>query len=289
MLTVKAALEELMASMDRVDAQVILSHVLGVNRAWIAANPMRILTETEDAKIDVLAAQRAMGQPIAYLLAKREFYGREFEVTPAVLIPRPETETLIEAALARLDSSIPSTVLRNHEASILELGTGSGAIAVTLAAERPEASIVATDASDAALQVARRNAVRHGCAERIDFALGSWYEPVAGRRFDLIVSNPPYVAARDPHLARGDLRFEPPQALTDGSADGLGSIGAIVAGAPRHLLPGGWLLLEHGHDQAAAVSKLLQAARFEERVCLEDLAGIPRVAGGKISPTRRST
>jgi release factor glutamine methyltransferase len=279
MLTVKAALEELMASMDRVDAQVILSHVLGVNRAWIAANPMRILTETEDAKIDVLAAQRAMGQPVAYLLARREFYGREFEVTPAVLIPRPETETLIEAALPRLAP----------QASILELGTGSGAIAVTLAAQRPEASVVATDASEAALQVARGNAMRHGCAERIDFALGSWYEPVGGRRFDLIVSNPPYVAARDPHLARGDLRFEPPQALTDGSADGLDSIRAIVAGAPRHLLPGGWLLLEHGYDQATAVSKLLEAARFDERVCLEDLAGIPRVAGGKISPTRRST
>jgi release factor glutamine methyltransferase len=273
MHTVKAALEELMASMDRVDAQVIMSHVLGVNRAWIAANPMRILTETEDAKIDMLAAQRALGHPIAYLLAGREFYGREFEVTPAVLIPRPETETLIEAALARL----------TPKASILELGTGSGAIAVTLAAQRPEARVMATDAAESALAVARRNAMRHAVADRITFALGSWYAPVGERRFDLIVTNPPYVAAGDPHLARGDLRFEPAHALTDGSRDGLDSIRAIVAGASAHLVPGGWLLLEHGYDQAPAVAKLLADAGFAERVFLTDLAGIPRVAGGKIA------
>ena len=273
MHTIKAALEELMASMDRADAQVIISHVLGVNRAYIAANPMRILTETEDAKIDVLAAQRAMGAPIAYLTAKREFYGREFEVSPAVLIPRPETETLVEAALARLAP----------KASILELGTGSGAIAVTLAAQRPQARVVATDASARALAVARANAARHGCAERVEFVLGSWYAPLAGRRFDLIVANPPYVAAADPHLARGDLRFEPQQALTDGSRDGLDSIRAIVAGAPDHLDRGGWLLFEHGYDQAAAARALLEAAGFRDIVSLDDLAGIARVAGGKIA------
>ena len=273
MHTIKAALEELMASMDRVDAQVIISHVLGVNRAYIAANPMRILTETEDAKIDVLAAQRAMGAPIAYLVAKREFYGREFEVTPAVLIPRPETETLVEAALARL----------TPKASILELGTGSGAIAVTLAAQRPEATVTATDASEHALAVARANAARHGCAARIEFLLGSWYAPLAGRRFDLVVANPPYVAGADPHLARGDLRFEPQQALTDGSRDGLDSIRAIVGGAAAHLNRGGWLLFEHGYDQADAARRLLEAARFRDILSLDDLAGIPRVAGGKIA------
>ena len=270
MLTVKAALEELLASMDRVDATVIMSEVLGVNRAWIAANPMRILTETEDARIDMLAAQRALGQPIAYLLQRREFYGREFVVNADVLIPRPETETLIEAALARL----------TPRATVLDLGTGSGAIAVTLACQRPEARVVATDASAAALRVARENAARHHCGSRIEFLEGEWYAPLGERRFDLIAANPPYVAAGDPHLARGDLRFEPRAALTDGSADGLASIRAIVAGAGRHLQPGGWLLLEHGYDQALAVREILARAGFEGLVSLPDLAGIPRVAGG---------
>lgn len=261
-----------MASMDRVDAQVIMAEVLGVNRAWIAANPMRILTETEDAKIDALAVQRAMGRPVAYLLRRREFYGREFEVGDDVLIPRPETETLIEAALPRL---LP-------RASCLDLGTGSGAIAVTIACQRPAARVVATDVSAAALEIAARNAGKHGCAGRIEFVRGSWYQPVGDRRFDLVLSNPPYVAAGDPHLGRGDLRFEPPGALTDGSADGLDSIRAIVAGAPLHLVPGGWLLFEHGYDQAEGARRLLEAAGFEDIVSLPDLAGIPRVAGGKI-------
>ena len=273
MHTIKAAIEELMASIDRVDAQVIVCHVLGVNRAYLAANPMRILTETEDAKIDVLAAQRALGAPVAYLLRKREFYGRDFEVSDAVLIPRPETETLIEAALARLTPT----------ASILELGTGSGAIAVTLAAQRPEARLVATETSKGALEIARRNAQRHGCAERIEFLQGSWYAPAGNRRFDLVISNPPYVAAQDPHLARGDLRFEPRQALTDGSRDGLDSIRAIVRDAPAHLRKGGWLLFEHGYDQADACRALLAAAGFADILSLPDLAGIARVAGGKIA------
>jgi len=277
MHTVKAALEELMARMDRIDAQVIMAHVLGVNRAWIAANPMRILTESEDARIDMLAAQREMGEPIAYLLNVREFYGRDFIVNRAVLIPRPETETLIEAALARL----------TPRASCLDLGTGSGAIAVTLACQRPEARVVATDASAEALGVARANAERHHCEDRVELLQGSWYEPVGGRRFDLVVSNPPYVAAGDPHLARGDLRFEPPRALTDRSADGLDSIRAIVAGAGAHLAPGGWLLFEHGYDQAAAARGLLEAAGFADIVSLPDLAGIPRVAGGKMAAESR--
>jgi release factor glutamine methyltransferase len=270
--TVKAALEELMTSMDRTDAQVLMAHVLGVNRAWIAANPMRILTESEDAKIDMLAVERAMGRPVAYLLGSREFYGYEFAVDPAVLIPRPETETLVEAALARLAP----------QDSCLDLGTGSGAIAVTIAKQRPNARLVATDASAAALALARRNADRHECADRIEFLEGPWFAPVGERRFDVIVSNPPYVAAGDPHLARGDLRFEPQGALTDGSADGLDSIRAIVAGAPGHLNPRGWLLLEHGYDQAPAVRELLEAAGYKDLVSIPDLAGIPRVAGGKI-------
>ena len=272
MHTVKAAVEELMASMDRTDAQVIMAHVLGVNRAWIAANPMRILTESEDAKIDMLAVERAMGRPIAYLLGNREFYGYDFEVGPDVLIPRPETETLVEAALARLAP----------RDTCLDLGTGSGAVAVTIARQRPEGHVVATDASAAALALARRNAETHDCAGRIEFLQGSWYEPLGERRFDVIVANPPYVAAGDPHLSRGDLRFEPQHALTDGSPDGLDSIRAIVGGAARHLNPRGWVLLEHGYDQAAAVGALLAAAGFRDLVSIPDLAGIPRVAGGKI-------
>lgn len=274
MHTVKSALEELMLVMDRVDATVIMSDVLGVNRAWIAANPMRILTETQDAKIEMMAAQRALGTPVAYMLNRREFYGRDFALDSSVLIPRPETETLVEAALARMAP----------RDSCLDLGTGSGAIAVTIACTRPEARLVATDTNAAALRVARANAERHHCAARIEFVHGSWYEAVEGRRFDLIVSNPPYVAADDPHLSRGDLRHEPREALADGSRDGLGSLRAIVAGAPAHLEPGGSLLVEHGYDQAGAVRALLEAAGFVSIVSISDLAGIPRVAGGKIPP-----
>jgi release factor glutamine methyltransferase len=270
--TVKAALEELMASMDRTDAVVIMAEVLGVNRAWIAANPMKILTETQDARIDMLGAQRALGRPIAYLLNRREFYGRDFALDASVLIPRPETETLVEAALARLAP----------RDSWLDLGTGSGAIAVTLASQRPESKGTATDVSGPALRVARGNAERHHCEGRIEFLEGSWYEPLGERRFDLIVSNPPYVAANDPHLRQGDLRFEPSEALTDGSADGLASIRAIAAGAAAHLRPRGWLLFEHGYDQAEGARAVLEAAGFGSIVSLPDLAGIPRVAGGMI-------
>jgi release factor glutamine methyltransferase len=272
MHTVKAALEELMTSMDRTDAMVIMAEVLGVNRAWIVANPMRILTESQDAQMDMLGAQRAMGRPVAYLLNRREFYGRDFALESSVLIPRPETETLVEAALARMAP----------KDTFLDLGTGSGAIAVTLACQRPEAKGMATDVSEAALRVARGNAQRHDCGERIEFAKGDWYEAVGDRRFDLIVSNPPYVAANDPHLAQGDLRFEPPEALTDGSADGLASIRAIVSGAARHLNSGGWILFEHGYDQAGATRALLESASFASIFSLRDLAGIPRVAGGKL-------
>jgi release factor glutamine methyltransferase len=272
MYTVKAALEELMRVMDRTDATVIMSEVLGVNRAWIAANPMRLLTETQDAQIEMMAAQRAMGRPVAYMLNRREFYGRDFALDSSVLIPRPETETLVEAALARMAP----------RDTFLDLGTGSGAVAVTLAAQRPDSRGLATDVSEAALRVARANAERHHCAERIEFAKGSWYEPVGARQFDIIVSNPPYVAANDPHLAQGDLRFEPRESLTDGSGDGLASIRAIVAGAGRHLKPRGWLLFEHGYDQASAARALLESAGFGSIVSLPDLAGIARVAGGKI-------
>ena len=279
--TVQAALDEASAAIGRVDARVLLAHQLGVDRAWLAANPMHVLSESEDARVDLAVAQRSLGHPVAYLVGKREFYGRDFAVGPDVLIPRPETETLVEAALA---------VLRRPRDDggplVLDLGTGSGAIAATLACECPQLRVVATDASAAALELARANARALGCAERIEFLEGSWYAPLGDRRFDLVVANPPYVAAGDEHLAQGDLRFEPPRALTDGSADGLDSIRAIVAGAAAHLVEGGWLLFEHGYDQAGAVARLLAQAGFRDLVTIADLAGIPRVAGGKMDLSR---
>jgi release factor glutamine methyltransferase len=289
MHTLKAALEEAMATIDRIDAQVLMAHVLGVNRAYLVANPMRVLTESEDAKVDMLVARRALGQPVAYLVENREFYSRDFSVGPEVLIPRPETETLVEAALSRLPAHHPGEARRavkpetaSRGPAILDLGTGSGAIAVTLACERADARITATDVSADALAVARRNAAAHACAQRIELLHGSWYEPVGERRFDMVVSNPPYIACGDAHLGQADLRFEPAHALTDGSADGLGALRAIVAGAAAHLHAGGWLLLEHGYDQAEAVARVLADAGFSERISLPDLAGIARVAGGKL-------
>lgn len=267
--TVAAALDEASADIGRVDARVLACHLLGVGRAWLAANPMHVLTESQDAQFDSLVARRAVGWPVAYLVGAREFYGRDFEVGPAVLIPRPETETLVEAALGRIPPG----------GAVLDLGTGSGAIAITLACERPDAIVHAVDASADCLAAARANAERLGA--KVAFALGSWYEPVAGQRFDVVVANPPYVAAGDRHLAEGDLRFEPRSALTDGSADGLASIRAIVAGAPGHLKSGGWLLIEHGYDQAGACGALLAGAGLDGVLSIPDLAGIPRVAGGR--------
>jgi len=276
--TVRAALEEATLSIDRVDARVLLAHLLGVDRAWLFANPMHVLTETEDARVDLAVAQRALGHPVAYLVGRREFYGRDFAVRPAVLIPRPETETLVEEALR--------VVRRMREGgrapAVLDLGTGCGAIAVTLACEVPGLRVVATDVSAAALEVAGANVRDHGCEERVELLEGSWYAPLGGRAFDLVVANPPYVAAGDAHLGRGDLRFEPGGALTDGSPDGLASIRAIVDGARGHLAPGGALLFEHGYDQAEAVAGLLARAGFAGLVSIPDLAGIPRVAGGHL-------
>jgi release factor glutamine methyltransferase len=286
-LTLKAALEEATEAIGRVDAHVLVAHLLGVNRAYLAANPMRVLTESEDARVDMMVAQRAMGQPVAYLLGKREFHSREFAVGPDVLIPRPETETLVEAALARLPRPGPGQPmlpggLRPRPATVLDLGTGCGAIAVTLACERPDLAVVATDASAGALEVARANALALGCAPRVELLRGEWFEPLGERRFDLIASNPPYVAGEDPHLGQGDLRFEPRSALTDGSPDGLDSIRCIVAAARAHLHGGGWLLLEHGYDQAGAVRERFAQAGYREIVSIPDLSGIARVAGGKI-------
>lgn len=276
MLTLKAALEEATAAIGRVDAHVIVAHLLGVDRSYLVANPMRVLTETEDARIDMLVARRSMGHPVAHLIAEREFYGQRFTITPDVLIPRPETEILVEAALERLPPRTSHLVPRTR---VLDLGTGSGAIAVSLSAERPDLRVTATDTSAAALSVARANAAALGA--QVELVEGSWFEPLEGRTFDMIVSNPPYVASADPHLTKGDVRFEPSAALTDGSADGLGAIRAIVAGAAAHLEPRGWLLVEHGYDQGDRVRRILEEAGFTDLIAVDDLAGIPRVAGGR--------
>jgi release factor glutamine methyltransferase len=274
MRTIHASLQEAEDTIGKVDARVLVCDVLGVDRAFLATHPFHILTETQDAQIDMLVAQRLLGQPVAYLIGRREFYGRDFAVDPNVLIPRPDTETLVEAALERIPGG---------DCSVLDLGTGSGAIAVTLACERPAARVTAVEANSGALAVATANAERLAPG-RVELLQGNWFEPVAGRRFDVIVSNPPYVAGKDPHLGQGDLRFEPPGALTDGSADGMDSIRAIVAGTRGHLNPGGWLLLEHGYDQAPAVRAVLEASGLDRLASIADLARIPRVAIGQRGP-----
>ena len=274
---------------DMREAQMILAHVLGVSRALLIAHPERLLDAERALLVQSLFARRAAGEPIAYLLGMREFYGREFVVSPATLIPRPETELLVEQALVRLSghlmpairasASVSSTIDRSHP-NVLDLGTGSGAIAVSLALECPGVVVVAADISPDALKIAAENARRLNAD--VEFIESNWYVNMADRKFDLIVANPPYVAGGDEHLSQGDLRFEPQIALTDESTDGLTSIRAIIDGAPAHLHAGGWLLFEHGFDQAEAARELLLNSGFENLICMNDLAGIPRVAGGQI-------
>ncbi len=265
-------------SIERIDAQYLLADLLGMGRASLIAHSERALSARDETAFTLKVSARAAGTPVAYLIGKREFYGREFAVNEHVLIPRPETETLVEQALARLSGQKCPGDRAN--AGVLDLGTGSGAIAITLALESPGAQVAACDVSPGALAVAQTNAARLGA--KVAFLESNWYAALGGRQFDLIVSNPPYVAGNDAHLAQGDLRFEPKTALTDDSADGLASIRTIIAGAPAHLHPGGWLLLEHGYDQADACRDLLLKAGFIDPISVKDLAGIPRVAGGQI-------
>ena len=222
-------------------------------------------------RFEALLARRQAGEPVAYLTGTQGFWTLELEVSPATLIPRPETELLVELALAR------SPV--DAGARIADLGTGSGAIGLAIAKERPRAAVIATDASRAALEVARRNATRNRIAT-VEFREGDWLAPLAGETFDLIASNPPYIADGDPHLGEGDLRFEPPSALSSG-ADGLDAIRRIVRDAPAHLASGGWLLLEHGWDQGEAVRALLEAAGFMDVETAQDLEGRDRVTLGR--------
>jgi len=287
------------ASSARIEVQTLLQHVLNVSRAYLLAYPERRLNDSEQIRYAELFQRRLQGEPIAYLLGEREFFGLMFKVTPATLIPRPETELLVELALQHIPSPpagcAPLATLsplageggrqtgRGSLFRVLDLGTGSGAIALSIAHARPDIEVVAVDAAIEALAVARENAQRLGTSN-VAFVQSDWYTVLAAQRFDLIVSNPPYVAAGDPHLQQGDLRFEPPSALASGN-DGLEDIRHIVAEATAYLQPGGWLLLEHGYDQAAQVRDILRQAKFGEVFSAQDLAGIERVSGGRLDLT----
>ena len=298
------------SQLPRAEARRLLAYLTGQPLTWFMAHGDDPADPDTTARFHTLAERRRSGEPLAYLLGQQEFYGRPFAVSPAVLIPRADTETLVETALEQL------LLLRRQRRavplSLLELGTGSGIIAITLALEAPDAEVHAVERSPEALAMAQQNAKALG-ANRIHWHTGSWWQALANatdsheatentataaqttspitarqghpteppaRRFDLIVSNPPYIAANDHHLQQGDLRFEPPQALAAGP-DGLDDLRIIIGGAPTHLNPGGWLLLEHGYDQEAPVQALLRDAGFADVFTRRDLAGQPRVSGGQ--------
>jgi release factor glutamine methyltransferase len=271
-----ASLRELQASLplDPLENRILLCHATGLSRVQLITRAEQALDEEQAARLQALVQRRLAGEPIAYIVGKREFFGLDFEVSKAVLIPRPDTELIVELALERLPP----------QGRLLDMGTGSGAIAVSVAHARPDAAVTALDLSDEALAVARRNAANNGA--RVRFLRSDWFSALdangANDSFELIASNPPYIAAGDEHLSQGDLRFEPAGALTD-HADGLSALRAIVDGSPRHLVPGGWLLMEHGYDQAAAVRTLLEAGGYTEVQSWRDLAGIERVSGGRFS------
>lgn len=274
MTTVAAALAAARAKLPANEARLLLGHVLEKPAAWLLAHDDAILDEHALLAFASLAARRAGGEPVAYLLGRREFFGRDFEVSPAVLIPRPETELLVEIALEKVGSGDTAAGV----ARILDLGTGSGCIAITLALQHPAARVTAVDASAAALAVARKNAQRLDAQVR--WLQSDWFEALAGERFDLIVANPPYIAETDPHLALGDLRHEPATALASGT-EGLDALRRIIAAAPAHLAPGGEILLEHGYDQALAVRDLLISSGLGDVAQSRDLAGIVRVTRGR--------
>ena len=255
----------------RLDAELLLTRASGLDRAGLIKHGDECLSREQIETFGVLLAARAAGTPIAYLLGQREFWSLSFVVTDCTLIPRPETELLVETALDLIDC--------NAVRRLADLGTGAGTIALALAHEHKRLDITATDLSEPALAIARANAARFGL-DQIHFLAGDWFRPLADQQFDLIVSNPPYVAEGDPHLDKGDVRFEPRAALTAGR-DGLDAIRRIVADAPRHLHEEGWLLLEHGHDQGAAVRALLADHGFEAISTRVDLAGLDRVTLGR--------
>ncbi len=253
------------------DARILLQGVLKVNHAYLIAHPKQNLIPIQIQNFQLLVTRRINGEPIAYIIGEREFYSMKFKVKPAVLIPRPETELLVDLALEKISLNLPCKVL--------DLGTGSGAIAITIAKHRPLANITAVDFSDDAIAVAKKNA-KNLDVSNVRVIASDWFRELSGERFDYIISNPPYVVIGDPHLSQGDLRFEPRIALIAGS-DGLDCIRLIIASAVSHLVVGGWLLLEHGYDQAKMSKQLLEKAGFSDIFSCPDLAGVVRASGGR--------
>ena len=260
-------------ALDRIDAECLLSHLLGRTRAWLYAFSDHQLTERQVGDFMALASRRAAGEPVAYITGRRGFWTFDLHVSPDTLIPRPETELLVDLALGRIPAQRPCR--------LLDLGTGSGAIALALAHERPHAQVTAVDVSEAALAVAKRNALELEL-HNLTFAHGHWCTGLDGQLFDVIVSNPPYIEAADAHLQQGDLRFEPRTALASGD-DGLDDMRIIVSEAPKHLRPGGWLLVEHGWDQGAAIRLLFGRAGFTEIATVQDLEQRDRVTLGQLA------
>ena len=255
----------------RHEAEILLGHVLGRERAWLFSHAEFVPDAEAERRFREFMHARKRGEPVAYLIGHRGFWTFDLAVTPHVLIPRPETELLVELALERIPAKARSRVA--------DLGTGSGAIALAIASERPEATLFATDASAAALEVARHNAGRLGIAN-VEFAPGNWCGALGTRQFDLIVANPPYIADGDSHLGQGDLRFEPVAALVSGE-DGLDAIRAIVEAAPTHLERAGWLLFEHGYDQGERARGILALAGFQHIQTWRDIADNDRISGGQ--------
>jgi release factor glutamine methyltransferase len=258
--------------LSRLELRMLLGHVLQREYAWLIAHDLEALEDSAVAQFESLVARRVAGEPIAYLFGEREFYGRAFRCSPAALIPRPETELLVDTTLTRIAAV--------ESADILDIGTGTGCIAITLALERSRASVTAIDVSPDALALARDNAQRLG-ATNIDFIESNWFAALADDAlFNLIVSNPPYIAPGNAHLTQGDLRFEPAIALAD-AVDGLESYRQLLRGAVKHLLSDGWLIVEHGFDQGDSIPALFRAAGFTQVDMLRDLADMPRVTLGK--------
>lgn len=276
MTTIKQALETGCAQLSSeesagLDTEILLALALNKDRTFLYTWPDHTLSADQYSHFLACVERRRQGQPIAYITGSREFWGLELTVTPATLIPRPETEHLVDIALRTLPEAI--------EQRVLELGTGSGAIALALAKERPRWHIIATDVSDDALEIARKNAATLAI-QNVKFISSHWYQKLENSKFNLIISNPPYVASHDPHLQRGDLRFEPKLALSAGK-DGLDAMREIVAGAPQHLNAGGWLMLEHGFDQREAVCLLMESQHFSKIQCFQDYGARERATIGQ--------
>lgn len=271
--TIAELLTHARREIDGADAEVLLASALGQGRSWLVAHAGDRVDAVVAARFHADMERRVAGEPVAYLTGLQGFWSLDLEVGPDTLIPRPETELLVECTLARIPDETP--------ARIADLGTGSGAIALAIASERPRALVIATDTSSAALDVAKRNAARHDIAH-VEFRCGDWFAPLRGERFDIIASNPPYIPQGDLHLGQGDLRFEPHAALASG-ADGLDAIRTIAGQARAHLTSGGWLLLEHGWDQGDAVRALLICAGFVDVETVLDLENRDRVTAGRNS------